>query len=310
MLNEQIAQKVMAKISLRHQNAITLANKNTSLARSNFEYLEKDKLCRKLVLQIAQEKSASKPTFSLEEQFRNLLLERNNSLKILNLTQEDLLPKFTCALCEDTGYTNGKPCKCFVKMYNQELMKQSGLDFNKIPALKDYDFSVFEGDNLINAKKIVNVADVYVNNFADLKIRNMLLIGSVGVGKTHLSKIIAKEVFQKNYSVLFSSAFSLFNSFSDVMFKAQEKSKLLEYLTDIDLLVIDDLGAQNANKMLLQDLLALINERVENKKSTIITTNLNPIDIKNNFGERLFSRLNDKREFFVVNLRGKDLRLN
>ena len=32
MLNEQIAQKVMAKISLRHQNAITLANKNTSIA--------------------------------------------------------------------------------------------------------------------------------------------------------------------------------------------------------------------------------------------------------------------------------------
>ena len=310
MLNGQIAQKVMAKISLRHQNAITIANKNTAIARSNLEYIEKDKLCRQLVLTIAQEKSAGKSTFQLEEQFRDILVSRNNVLQKLNLTQQDLLPKYTCDLCEDTGYVNGKPCKCFVKMYNQLLMQQSGLDFNKIPAIKDYDFSVFEGDNLINAKKILNVADVYVNNFSELKIKNMLLIGSVGVGKTYLSKIIAKEVFQKNYSVLFSSAFSLFNSFSDIMFKAQEKAKFLEYLTEIDLLVIDDLGAQNANKMLLQDLLALINERVENKKSTIITTNLNPIDIKNNFGERLFSRLNDKREFFVVNLRGKDLRLN
>ncbi len=310
MLNEQIAQKVMAKISLRHQNAITTANKNTTTARSNFEYIGKDKLCRKLVLTIAQEKSAGKSTFGLEEQFRNLLVARNDVLKKLNLTPEDLLPKFTCKDCEDTGFFGGKPCKCFVKMYNEFLMKQSGLDFDKIPALKNYDFSVFEGENLINAKKIVNVADVFTQNFSELKIRNMLLIGSVGVGKTHLSKIIAKEIFEKNHSVLFTTAFSLFNSFSDVMFKAQEKGKLLEYLTDIDLLVIDDLGAQNANKLLLQDLLALVNERVENKKSTIITTNLTPLDIKNNFGERLFSRLNDKREFFVVNLRGKDLRLN
>lgn len=309
MIHEQIAQSVLTKINLNHQNAITLANKNTAFVRANPEYLAKDKECRRLVLKIAQEKNAGKPTAFLEQEFRYLLNERNLTLAKLNLTQEDLLPKYTCPLCEDTGYSQGVYCKCFLKKYNEELMKQSGLDFDKIPDLKNYDYSSFSGENLFNLKKIINVVDVFINNFNSLKIKNMLMIGSVGVGKTYLSKIIAKEIFNKNNSVLFISAFSLFNNFGELMFENKNKAKYLEYLKSIDLLVIDDLGAQNINKLLLQDFLALINERIENHKSTIINTNLNPVDIKNVYGERLFSRINDKREFFVVNVKGDDLRL-
>lgn len=309
MIEEQIAQKVLAAIGLKHQEALTKATLNLTRARANQNYLQMDRECRKLVLQIANCKNEKKDTSNLEQEFRTLLVKRNNVLLQMGLSPENLKPEFACKKCEDSGFFDGKYCSCFIKMYNEELMKKSGLEFNKIPALCDYNFGVFQGENLINVKKIINVSEVFVNNFDNLKIRNMLLMGSVGVGKTYLSKIIAKEVFKKNKSVLFISAFSLFNSLGEVTFKNHEKAKYLDYLTNIDLLVIDDLGAQNINKILLQDLLALINERVENKKSTIITTNLNHIDIKNNFGERLFSRLNDKREFIVVNLLGKDLRI-
>lgn len=310
MLNDTIVQKVLAEISESHQNALVNSTKNVSRVRSDPEYLELDRECRTLVLKIAQFKNQNQDTSILEEQFRVVLNSRNKVIESMGLSIQDLSPKYSCSICEDTGYSGGSYCKCFIKNYNQKLMKQSGLDFKEIPSLKEYDFSRFSGEDLEKIKKIVNIAEVYINKFENLKIKNMLICGAVGVGKTYLSKIIAKEVFNKNNSVLFISAFSLCNNFSQVEFKAQEKAKYLDYLSHIDLLVIDDLGAQNINKFSLQDLLALINERIENKKNTLITTNLTPVDLKNTFGERLFSRLNDKKEFSVINITGKDLRIN
>jgi DNA replication protein DnaC len=61
--------------------------------------------------------------------------------------------------------------------------------------------------------------------------------------------------------------------------------------------------------MLKEYLYLILNERMLNNLSTIITTNLEPGEILTNYGERIFSRLVNKKTSICINLDGEDLRL-
>lgn len=74
---------------------------------------------------------------------------------------------------------------------------------------------------------------------------------------------------------------------------ATPTSSFFERLTSVDLLHIDDLGAEKRSDWVLEQLYALVNERYETQRSVLITTNLPHEELEEQIGPRTVSRLTE-----------------
>jgi DNA replication protein DnaC len=81
-----------------------------------------------------------------------------------------------------------------------------------------------------------------------------------------------------------------------------------ERLTSVDLLHIDDLGAEKRSDWVLEQLYALINERYEAQRSILVTTNLDEAELKAQIGERTVSRLVEMCGACMIPMHGNDRR--
>ncbi|MBO4769439.1 MAG: ATP-binding protein [Clostridia bacterium] len=217
--------------------------------------------------------------------------------------------KYKCAKCSDTGFCGINMCDCM----KQELIK-AGIDSSGISALfEKMNFDTFspnyyDSDNL--QKEQIESVFSYCKNYADsfnCNSENLLFVGGTGVGKTHLSVAIAKEVTEKGYDVVFKSAQDLISDFEFERFHKSysdvSPAKTDKYY-ECDLLIIDDLGSEMTNQFTVSCVLSLMNSRINSGKPTIISTNMTPDKFKT-YDERIASRLNDFTPFL---LHGKDIR--
>jgi DNA replication protein DnaC len=132
------------------------------------------------------------------------------------------------------------------------------------------------------------------------------MIGSTGLGKTHLSSAIAKEVLKKGYTVVYESAQNIFDLFEEKKFGRAPEADTDRFL-NADLLIMDDLGTEHITQFTVSVLYNLINERTNKCKATIISTNLSPDELKLTYKPRIFSRLFG--DFKVMSFKGMDIRL-
>jgi DNA replication protein DnaC len=100
---------------------------------------------------------------------------------------------------------------------------------------------------------------------------NIVLIGTVGLGKTHIASAIGRLACLKNQSVLFASAASIINALSEAQQNGSFRTTLRRY-TRPELLIVDELGYLPIDKIGGELLFQVFGERYE-KASTIITTN-------------------------------------
>ena len=82
---------------------------------------------------------------------------------------------------------------------------------------------------------------------------------------------------------------------------------MYQYILDCDLLIIDDLGTELVNTFTTSQLFYVVNERLNRKKGTIISTNLSLESLRDLYSERVFSRISSN--FKMRKLIGKDIRL-
>jgi len=138
------------------------------------------------------------------------------------------------------------------------------------------------------------------------------LSGKTGVGKTFLTECIASEIIDGGHIVSFVSAFGMNNLFTSYHTTYDSsKPTFLSTLLDPDLLIIDDLGTEPIFKNITKEYLYLIlSERSRQNKLTIISTNLDPIELMSRYNERISSRLFNKRESLLLQINGSDIRLN
>ena len=159
-------------------------------------------------------------------------------------------------------------------------------------------------------KKLYSKVENWCKNLKNSSIKTMLLVGSTGVGKTYLTECICNELINKNNVVNYYTSFAL----NDLFYKyhtsfSQNRVGLLDGVMNCDVLIIDDFGSEPKLKSTEEYFYALFNERLTKNLTTIITTNLNPLQIMDNYGERTFSRLNNKKSCVMFSLNNKDLRL-
>lgn len=124
--------------------------------------------------------------------------------------------------------------------------------------------------------------------------KGIWLMGDTGTGKTTLAMLVSKEALRRNHTVAIYSMPSLLTRIRatfDAEAGEESYAEFFERLCDVDLLHIDDLGAEKQTDWVLEQLYALINERYERQKSVVVTTNLTQEELEAQIGNRTVSRL-------------------
>jgi DNA replication protein DnaC len=132
--------------------------------------------------------------------------------------------------------------------------------------------------------------------------------GEVGTGKTTLAMLIAKTAIEAGRTVAIYSMPRLLNEIRRTYDESSESSylEMLDRLVEIDLLHVDDVGAEKQSPWVLEQLYAIVNARYEAEKSMVITTNLDHVSLGEQIGQRTVSRLIEMCEH--IPLSGRDKR--
>ena len=120
------------------------------------------------------------------------------------------------------------------------------------------------------------------------------LMGDVGTGKTTLAMLVSKAAVEADHTVAIYSLPRLLSRIRrtyDAEAGEQSYLEFFERLTEVDLLHIDDLGAEKRSDWVLEQLYAIVNERYETQRSVVVTTNLSQEELDAQIGPRTVSRL-------------------
>ena len=138
--------------------------------------------------------------------------------------------------------------------------------------------------------------------------RGLWFMGPVGTGKTTLAMLVSKAALRAGRSVAIYSLPRLLNEIRDTHRAERSHVELLDRLTAVDLLHIDDVGAERTTDWVLEELYSIVNGRYEDQRSMIITTNIEDFDeLREQISPRTVSRLTEMCDQLPVS--GDDRRM-
>lgn len=142
------------------------------------------------------------------------------------------------------------------------------------------------------APEAIKAARYYVENFERFSAANMglMFLGNVGTGKTFAACCIANALIDNGHNVWVITASDLTRAAGNFNTSEETFCKI----RDMDLLIVDDFGAQSNTEHNLSLLFDVIDKRYKSKKPLVITSNLTISDLKNAANiqlKRIFDRI-------------------
>jgi DNA replication protein DnaC len=240
-----------------------------------------------------------------------------------------------CPLCDGTGW---KPadhnkvtrCDCRLAARNQQLLSRARIP-KRYEGRELANFSTeFDGADSSLSRAFI-AAQGFVNEYP-LEKTGLLLVGSIGVGKTHLAvAVITELMLHKGVPCLFWDYRELLKEIQN-SYNASVQATELEVLRPVfetEVLVLDELGAVRPTEWVWDTVSLILNSRYNKGLTTIITTNYPdrpargaeedaPRDLLrakaanreetlgDRIGERMRSRLHEMCK--IVDMRGTDFR--
>jgi DNA replication protein DnaC len=139
--------------------------------------------------------------------------------------------------------------------------------------------------------------------------RGLWFMGPVGTGKTTLAMLVSKAALAAGRSVAIYSLPRLLNEIRDTYRQERSHVELLDRLIGVDLLHIDDVGAERSNDWVLEELYSIVNGRYEDQRSMVITTNIDDREaLCEQITARTVSRLTEMCDEMPVE--GRDRRMD
>jgi DNA replication protein DnaC len=218
-----------------------------------------------------------------------------------------------CPLCHGAGYVRldvpvGDPsfgqavaCSCKERLLEErrlsDLRRMSSLD-----AFRDKTFATFD-TTLPGVREALEVAQRYAEDPHGW----LVLSGGYGVGKTHLAAAIAHARLASGQSVFFSIVPDLLDHLRAAFAPSSEMpyDELFDKVREAGVLVLDDLGAENATAWATEKLFQIINYRYNYRMPTVVTTNNR---LLSHMDERIRSRLSDRSFVRNVAIESNDYR--
>ena len=219
---------------------------------------------------------------------------------------------YTCPKCRDKGTYDGKWCECF----RRKMLNVAAEELNSVSPLKLSDFDSFrldlysdEKDQMLGTshrefmKRNLDFCRSYAEQFTTSS-EGIFMNGGTGLGKTHLSLAIANEVLKRGFNVVYGSVPELLRILDREFFGRSDENTMVP-LTECDLLILDDLGAEMEKPLYTSLVYELINTRTNRGLPTIVNSNLGVNDLKTRYQDRIWSRL---FSFEVLMFVGQDVR--
>lgn len=324
-MNKQILENLMTEYNQKRLKAAYDADvRKEKLFEKYPELEESDKQIKLLSIKLSRlyllnPDNLNEQVLILKEEIETYKDKRNEIYEKNNIPQNYLEVQFECNKCSDTGYLpDGNRCSCFNKQIIDNLYTMS----NMVHMLGKENFDTFDigvfsneaykSEKLTPKQNMYNILEAsedFCNNF-HITGMNLLLYGGTGLGKTFMCNCIAKALIDREISVLYQTAFSLFEIVENHKFNKQnetEENKIYyNMIFDCELLIIDDLGTELNNSFTNAELFNIINERLITEKKTIISTNLSLEQLAETYSDRIMSRVFNN--FAPLKFYGKDLR--
>ena len=188
------------------------------------------------------------------------------------------------AVQKQEGYTRYLLALAEQEVQEREARRrQRRLKEAKIPVIKELDSFDFEAVPQLNRQKIFSLAR---GDYID-RAEPVILVGTPGLGKTHIASALAVAATQQMRRVRFFNAAALVNE----MLQLQESGLITPFLNKLlkhHLIVIDELGFipfTNTGAQLMFQLCSTLYERV----ALIVTTNLSFADWTQVFGDEMLT---------------------
>ncbi len=280
-----------------------------------------DELILKLALEASKQQIKSPSGESLRkinQDIYDLKKEKTKILKEKNYPPDYLNLQYKCIKCKDTGYLdNGVKCDCLKIKLSKELYEMSNISY----MLEKENFNTFDLDIFSqeivekegispreNMENILKAVKKFMDTFDKKNDMNLLFYGPTGQGKTFLLNCMTKELIDRNYNVIYQTAFNLIDVAEEKKFRRNDMADMkYKMLFSSDLLIIDDLGIEMINSFSTSEIFNIVNTRLLRGKKTLISTNLSPKELSKTYTDRVFSRVFQK--FFPLKFFGEDLRL-
>lgn len=313
--NEKLFAKASEKIAQRRLKAESEAVlRHSEVTKLCPEISELEDAMRRSAYGLVKVIGMGEKTAEYIENLRKDNLEAQNKIRQILVDmgygESYLEPVYTCEICNDTGFKDGKLCKCHLELLRQlsyeQLCKSSPL---KISTFDDFSLEYYKDskENYSLMSRNFEFCKNYAESF-DLSSYSIMMMGETGLGKTHLSLAIAGEILKKGYGVVYGSVQNLFSSVEKEHFgrSADSDGTTENMLLECDLLILDDLGAEFTTNFTIATFNNIINTRLLTSKPTIISTNLSLSELQNRYSERITSRIIG--EYNILTFGGRDIR--
>jgi DNA replication protein DnaC len=223
------------------------------------------------------------------------------------------MPNCELGVCDGSGWIEvddltARPCQCRALKAKRKQSRRLGTGIPKRFRGVGFDRQpIADMDPALTREIRQFVRDVDGN--LD-KGRGLWLFGDVGTGKTSLAMLVSKAALEAGRSVAIYSMPRLLSDIKETYEDNSERSymQLFERLVGVDLLHIDDLGAEKRTDWVLEQLYSIINERWQEQRSIVVTTNLVDVDeLRAQIGPRTVSRLHEMCD--LIPIMGRDRRM-
>jgi len=203
--------------------------------------------------------------------------------------------QWDCPICQDRGYVYpGEKCRCAIHEASIQQQQHSGLAPLQL-AQNFENFSLEWYQEPLRYERIRQTTQRFAQQVGEGRYAgNLMLYGSIGTGKTHLCSAIANHVLAAGGTVVYTKTSRLFSWLRSQMysdFEGARERDPMESLFQADLLILDDLGTEKRTDFVEEQLFNLIDERIIQQKSWVISTNFSVEKLRNNYDERIIDRM-------------------